>query len=74
MPIIDNIESFAKLNRKFVAFCLKTHHEDIIDVDSKKDILANENARIEFARYEAEFDNHVVEHEIPDSGCLLEAI
>ena len=74
MPIVDNVESFAKLNREFVAFRPRTHYENIIEVDSKKDVLADENARIEFVRYEAEFDNRVVEHDLPDSGCLFESI
>ena len=74
MPIVDNVESFAKLNGEFVAFHPKTHHEDIIDIDSNEDILADENARIEFAKYKAEIDNRVIERKVPDTGCLFEPI
>ena len=76
MPIVDNVKSFAKLNREFVAFRSRTHHENIVDVDSKEDIpfAGNEDARIEFARYEAKIDNRVVERQVSDTGCLFEPI
>ena len=74
MSIVDNVKSFVELKRQFITFHSSTRYENIIDVDNKKDVPANKNTRIKFARYKAEIHNSVVEHEAPDTGCLLEPI
>ena len=37
-PIVNNVEASVELQCKFIAFDLRTHDENIVDINRKEDI------------------------------------
>ena len=74
--MIDDLKLSAQLSGKLVAFDLRTHDKNIVDIDSKEKmpLLGDKDVKIKLAGCETEIEDRVVEGKEPNAGCLPEVM